>query len=76
MAINTLGRALNGVVIYERRRELRLSQGALARAVGISQSLMSRIESGERNAHPDVCEAIARELKVNERLIYAEAEAA
>jgi predicted transcriptional regulator len=73
MAINTLGRSLNGPAIYEMRRELGISQGALARAVGISQSLMSRIESGEQNAKPDVVEAIAQELKLaDKRAIYAE----
>ena len=76
MAINTLGRAVRGDVIYEIRRELGISQGALAAAAGISQSLMSRIESGERNALPDVLEAIAAELNVDKRSLYAEAEAA
>lgn len=36
------------------------SQGRLAQRIGCSQSLIARIETGERNASPEVAARIAR----------------
>lgn len=40
-----------------------VSVNALARAAGVSQSLLARIRSGERTATPVVARAIARALE-------------
>lgn len=40
-----------------------ISTNALAREAGVSQSLLARIQSGERAATPAVAEAVARVLE-------------
>ncbi len=59
-----------GEWLYSKRRELRLTQGELARRAGISTSYVSTLERGQPHAltnaspqpAPDVVEAIAKVL--------------
>lgn len=54
-----------GKRIEEIREHSGLSQSALARAVGISQSGISQIEAGERNPSFDMLRQIATALNVS-----------
>lgn len=54
----------NGDAIRAIRERSGLSQTDLARAVGVSQPILSRIESGERPGRPEVIRSIASALKV------------
>ena len=64
-----------GKRIEQIREQLGLSQSALARAVGISQSAISQIEAGERNPSFDMLRQIAKALNVSvPHLVGAEVE--
>ena len=64
-----------GKRIGELRDEARLSQSALARLVGISQSAISQIEAGDRNPSFEMLRQIAKALKVSvPHLVGAEVE--
>jgi transcriptional regulator with XRE-family HTH domain len=64
-----------GKRIEEIRDQLGLSQSALARAVGASQSAVSQIEAGERNPSFDMLRQIAKALNVSvPHLVGAEVE--
>jgi transcriptional regulator with XRE-family HTH domain len=54
-----------GKRIEEIREQIGLSQSALARAVGTSQSAISQIEAGERNPSYDMLRQIAKALNVS-----------
>ena len=64
-----------GTRIAEIREQAGLSQSALARAIGISQSAISQIESGERNPSYDMLRQLAQALGVSvPHLVGAEVE--
>jgi len=64
-----------GKRIEEIREQVGLSQSALARAVGTSQSAISQIEAGERNPSFDMLRQIAKALRVSiPHLVGAEVE--
>lgn len=54
-----------GQRIAEVREQAGLTQSALARAMGISQSAVSQIESGERNPSYDMLRQVAKALDVS-----------
>ena len=59
------GASLNiGKRIAEIREDAGMSQSALARAVGISQSAISQIEAGDRNPSFEMLRSIAKALGV------------
>ena len=49
----------------EARRQLRMTQLALARRVGCTESLITKIETGRSTPQPWLKEAIARELNLH-----------
>ncbi len=55
-----------GAVIREKRQAARLTQPALARRAGLSESLLRCIETGNKNASPDIASAIASALHAPE----------
>lgn len=55
---------INGGTVREHRERLGLDQPQFARCCGISQSFLSRIESGQRNPSPRLMTVIAHHLKV------------
>jgi transcriptional regulator with XRE-family HTH domain len=64
-----------GKRIEEIREQVGLSQSALARAIGTSQSAISQIEAGERNPSFDMLRQIAKALNVSiPHLVGAEVE--
>lgn len=64
-----------GKRIEEIREQGGLTQSALARAVGTSQSAISQIEAGERNPSYDMLRQIAKALNVSvPHLVGAEVE--
>ena len=64
-----------GKRIEQVREETGLTQSALARAMGVSQSAVSQIEAGERNPSYDMLRQIAQALKISiPHLVGAEVE--
>jgi transcriptional regulator with XRE-family HTH domain len=64
-----------GKRIEEIREQAGLSQSALARAIGTSQSAISQIEAGDRNPSFDMLRQIAKALGVSvPHLVGAEVE--
>lgn len=64
-----------GKRIEEIREQQGLSQSALARAIGTSQSAISQIEAGERNPSFDMLRQIAKALNLSvPHLVGAEVE--
>lgn len=57
-----------GEILRERRRELKMSQAALAEKVGAKQSYIARIEKGEVDVQLSSLLRIAGELGLNVRL--------
>lgn len=53
-----------GAFIREARRFRRVSRLDLARAAGVSEQLVGKIECGQRNATPAVRDAIAAKLGI------------
>ena len=52
-------------LMRDARRRLRLTQLALARRVGCTESLITKIETGRSTPQPWLKEAIARELDIH-----------
>ena len=52
-------------VMREARRKLRMTQLALSRRVGCTESLITKIETGRCRPHQVLKEAIARELNIH-----------
>ncbi len=50
--------------VTEAREERGLTKTALARKVGVTLSLISEIEKGTRNAHPEMIRRLAKALRV------------
>ncbi len=63
-----------GSRLAELRKERDLTQAALARRAGVSLSLLSKIEVGDRALTPAVAAAIARALQISLGALYGEAE--
>lgn len=64
-----------GKRIEEIREQVGLSQSALARAIGTSQSAISQIEAGDRNPSFDMLRQVAKALNVSvPHLVGAEVE--
>jgi transcriptional regulator with XRE-family HTH domain len=66
-----------GIAIRELRKKAGLSQGKLAKAIGVSPSMISMIESGNRNSkiNLDALEKIAHAVKLerlSDLIIFAE----
>jgi transcriptional regulator with XRE-family HTH domain len=70
MATATTG----GARVAELRKARGLTQAALARRAGISVSLLSKIEVGDRTLTPGIAAAIARALQISLGALYGEAE--
>jgi transcriptional regulator with XRE-family HTH domain len=66
--------ATGGARVAELRKERGIIQAALARRAGISVSLLSKIEIGDRALTPGVAAAIARALQISLGALYGEAE--
>lgn len=58
-------RTVNGEAVRAMRQLLGIDQAELARRCGITQSGLSRIETGKRPASPKVTRALADHLGVN-----------
>ncbi len=70
-----MGTPVNGGSrVAQLRKERGLTQVALARRAGISVSLLSKIEVGDRALTPAVAAAIARALQISLGELYGEAE--
>lgn len=65
-----------GARVAELRKARALTQAALARRAGVSVSLLSKIEVGDRTLTPDVAAAVARALQISLGALYGEAEVA
>ncbi len=63
-----------GSRVAQLRKERDLTQTALARRAGVSLSLLSKIEVGDRTLTPAIAAAIARALKISLSALYGEAE--
>ncbi len=63
-----------GARVAELRKERGIIQAALARRAGISVSLLSKIEIGDRTLTPAIAAAIARALQISLGALYGEAE--
>ncbi len=63
-----------GSRVAELRKERDLTQVALARRAGVSLSLLSKIEVGDRTLTPAVAAAVARALQISLGALYGEAE--
>ncbi len=63
-----------GSRVAQLRKERDLTQPALARRAGVSLSLLSKIELGDRTLTPAVAAAIARALQMSLGALYGEAE--
>jgi transcriptional regulator with XRE-family HTH domain len=66
--------ATGGARIAELRKARGITQAALARRAGISVSLLSKIEVGDRALTPGVAAAIARALQISLGSLYGEVE--
>jgi transcriptional regulator with XRE-family HTH domain len=66
--------ATGGARVAELRKARGITQAALARRAGISVSLLSKIEIGDRALTPGVAAAIARALQISLGALYGEAE--
>ncbi len=69
-----MGTAGTGARVDELRKEHGVTQAALARRAGISVSLLSKIEVGERALTPGIAAVIARALEMSLGALYGEAE--
>ncbi|HET9254531.1 MAG TPA: helix-turn-helix transcriptional regulator [Pseudonocardiaceae bacterium] len=69
-----MGTAAGGSRVAGLRKARDITQAALARRAGISLSLLSKIETGDRTLTPGVAAAIARALRISLRSLYGEAE--
>ena len=67
---------LNRWTLTELRERSGYSKSAFAREVGISTGTLSDLESGRRNASPDVLKRLAETLKVPLPAILCDPEAA
>jgi transcriptional regulator with XRE-family HTH domain len=63
-----------GVRVAELRKAWGITQTALARRSGISVSLLSKIEIGDRTLTPGIAAGIARALQISLGALYGEAE--
>jgi transcriptional regulator with XRE-family HTH domain len=63
-----------GERVAELRKERDITQAVLARRAGISVSLLSKIEIGDRTLTPGIAAAIARALQISLGALYGEAE--
>ncbi len=63
-----------GSRVAQLRKERDLTQAALARRAGVSLSLLSKIEVGDRTLTPAIAAAIARALQISLCALYGEAE--
>jgi transcriptional regulator with XRE-family HTH domain len=63
-----------GARVAELRKERDITQAALARRAGISVSLLSKIEIGDRALTPGIAATIARALQISLGALYGEAE--
>lgn len=66
--------ANGGARVAELRKARGITQTALARRAGISVSLLSKIEIGDRTLTPGVAAAIARALRISLGALYGEVE--
>ncbi|HZD15452.1 MAG TPA: helix-turn-helix transcriptional regulator, partial [Pseudonocardiaceae bacterium] len=66
--------ATGGARVAELRKARGVTQAALARRAGISASLLSKIEVGDRTLTPGIAAAIARGLQISLGGLYGEAE--
>ncbi|MGH3936343.1 MAG: helix-turn-helix domain-containing protein [Pseudonocardiaceae bacterium] len=66
--------ATGGARVAELRKVRDITQVALARRAGISVSLLSKIEIGDRTLTPGIAAAIARVLQISLGALYGEAE--
>ncbi|MGH3430059.1 MAG: helix-turn-helix domain-containing protein, partial [Mycobacteriales bacterium] len=71
-----MGAATGGARVAELRKTRELTQVALARRAGVSVSLLSKIEVGDRTLTPAIATAIARALKISLGALYGEVEIA
>lgn len=65
-----------GARVAELRKVRGLTQAALARRAGVSVSLLSKIEVGDRTLSPGVAAAFARGLQISLGALYGEAKVA
>jgi transcriptional regulator with XRE-family HTH domain len=61
-----------GARVAELRKERGITQVALARRAGISLSLLSKIEIGDRTLSPGIAAALARALQISLGALYGE----
>jgi len=66
--------ATGGARVAELRKARGITQAALARRAGISVSLLSKIEIGDRTLTPGIAAAIARAMQISLGALYGEAE--
>jgi transcriptional regulator with XRE-family HTH domain len=66
--------AATGARVAELRKARDVTQAALARRAGVSTSLLSKIEIGDRTLTPGNAAAIARALHISLGALYGEAE--
>jgi transcriptional regulator with XRE-family HTH domain len=66
--------ATGGARVAELRKARDITQVALARRAGISVSLLSKIEIGDRTLTPGIAAALARVLQISLGALYGEAE--
>ncbi|MGH3755401.1 MAG: helix-turn-helix domain-containing protein [Pseudonocardiaceae bacterium] len=66
--------ATGGARVAQLRKARGITQAALARRAGISVSLLSKIEVGDRTLTPGIAAAIARALQISLGALYGEAE--
>ncbi|MGH3773660.1 MAG: helix-turn-helix domain-containing protein [Pseudonocardiaceae bacterium] len=71
-----MGVAAGGARVAELRKTRELTQVALARRAGVSVSLLSKIEVGDRTLTPAIAAAVARALKISLGVLYGEVEVA
>ncbi len=55
--------------IQKAREKAKLSQSALAKRCGVTQSIISRIELGKMRAGTDLAERLAKTLRLSELVI-------
>jgi transcriptional regulator with XRE-family HTH domain len=65
-----------GARVAQLRKARALTQTALARRAGVSVSLLSKIEVGDRTLTPDIAAALARTFQISLGALYGEAEVA
>ncbi|MGH3600102.1 MAG: helix-turn-helix domain-containing protein, partial [Pseudonocardiaceae bacterium] len=66
--------ATGGARVAMLRKARGITQAALARRAGISVSLLSKIEVGDRTLTPGIAAAVARALQISLGALYGEAE--